>query len=89
MSSNTFAAASTPFVQQSSPKNDLFQSFVQEPPQPANIPNFKPNFVPYTLGADLRPLAREVPAQCSGVDYRLSIGALDLRALGFDPFRIP
>lgn len=62
IASNPFAAATTPFVEQTARHNDLFQSFVQDP-QASNVPNFKPAFVPYPIGADLSSIGQLVPAQ--------------------------
>ena len=62
VSSNPFAASHHPFIQQSSRHDDLFQSFVQDPQATPNVPNFKPNFIPYPTGADLTTLATILPA---------------------------
>jgi len=53
VASNPYASATTPFVTRTSRQSDLFQSFVQDPQAQANVPNFKPNFIPFPKGADL------------------------------------
>lgn len=55
--SNSYAAASTPFIQESSRIDDLFQNFIEDPVTVPNVPNFRPNFIPFTTGADLKELA--------------------------------
>jgi citrate lyase synthetase len=66
MSSNPFAAASTPFISRSAKANDLFQMFVVDPAE-SNVPNFKPNFVAIPLGADITSLGVSVPGS-RGID---------------------
>jgi len=78
VASNPFALATTPYVDQSSHQTDLFQSFVHDPQVQANVPNFIPNFIPFPVGTDLRPLAVLFPANdpaSNGVPPGLRIGA--------------
>jgi hypothetical protein len=67
-SQNPFAASNTTFVGASSMQTSLFNSF-QEDPQAttANVPNFKPNFVPHAIASDLSQLGGPVPAGASAV----------------------
>jgi len=60
ISSNPFAAATTPFIQ----PNLLKQDFVEDPQGTSDLVNFTPNYVPIALGADvvsvgLRPTGQE------------------------------
>lgn len=66
ISSNPFAAASTPFLVRSARQNDLFQSFVQDPDQ-GNVEQFVPRTIPYPIGADLTSIGLPVPPQSVGV----------------------
>ncbi len=54
VASNPYAAATTPFIKASSHQSDLFQIFTQDPQTQPNAQNFKPNFIPFPKGADLR-----------------------------------
>lgn len=62
VASNSFAAATTPFVRQDNFQTDIYQSFTEDPQATANVPNFKPNFIPYAVGSDLRSLGVVNPA---------------------------
>jgi hypothetical protein len=74
IASNPFASASTPFISRSSDPNrsshpnDLFQSFVQDPPAPANVPNFKPNVIRIPYGSDIRSLGTPNPPGMRGIN---------------------
>jgi hypothetical protein len=57
-SSNGFAKSNMTFVGASGSRlTDLFNSFQQDPPGVANVPNFVPNFIRYQPGSDLSALA--------------------------------
>jgi hypothetical protein len=73
VASNPFASATTPFVEQTARQNDLFQSFVQDPPA-SNVPNFTPKFEPYPVGSDLTNLGLAVPAQSVALSPELTRG---------------
>ncbi len=83
VASNAQATASMPFILQSSPKNDVFQSFLQDSSLAgADRSKAHANFVPYHPGADLRSLARPIPPSAYGLNPRLRRGILDTKALG-------
>lgn len=67
ISSNPFAAASTPLLRQSARQTDLFQSFIQDPPEESNLETFVPRTVIYAMGADLSSLGQPVPPQAGGI----------------------
>lgn len=74
--SNPYASSSTAFVQQSSRIDDLFQSFAQDPPQGANVPNFKPNFIPHAVGANLVGEGLPVPPTSYALPPQLARGLI-------------
>ena len=52
--------------------------FTRDPQVQANVPNFKPNFIPFPVGTDLRAFALPFPAKdpaSNGVPPSLRIGA--------------
>lgn len=73
VASNPFANATTPFVEQTARQNDLFQSFVQDPPT-SNVSNFIPKFEAYPVGSDLTSLGQAVPAQSVALPPDLTKG---------------
>lgn len=75
VASNPFAAATTPFIRTGiGRKNDIFQSFVQDPPGAPNVPNFKPNFVPIPQGAHVANLATPVQPGAVGLPPGAKLG---------------
>jgi hypothetical protein len=75
VSSNPYASADTPFIQAGYGRpNDLFQSFVEDPQAIANVPNFKPNFVPIPRGASITNLGLPVPTAAAALNPALKIG---------------
>src|SRR5713226_5243469 len=83
ISSNAFAAASTPFVNQNVPTtfNDMLQSFVEDPQGRPNVPNFTPHPLQFPGGADISGLARPIPPQ--------SVGGRGALITGISPPRRP
>ncbi len=69
--SNSYAAASTPFVcsnTSSPPCNTpkaLYQDFVEDPQGPSDLVNFTPNYVPIPFGADVTSVGNRTPGQGS------------------------
>lgn len=57
VASNPYAAATTPFIKQSSYIDDVFQSFPEDPQGPASGESFVPNTIWFPLGADISYLA--------------------------------
>lgn len=59
---NPFPSSSTPFFTKipaaptPTPGTVFYQTFAKDPPQQPNVPNFRPNFIPYPIGSDLRSL---------------------------------
>ena len=62
IASNPSAASSGPYIQASANNNELFQSFVQDPP----ATSIKANFIPFPLGASLSSLVKPIPPQTYG-----------------------
>jgi hypothetical protein len=60
VAANAYAAASFPYVLGATPTTALWQTFAQDPQGQSNIPNFRPNFIPYPLGFDLKALSGRV-----------------------------
>ncbi|HEV3317528.1 MAG TPA: hypothetical protein VG488_11180, partial [Candidatus Angelobacter sp.] len=74
-SSNPFAASHTTFVQSSSRRDDLFQSFQQDPQGTPNVRNFKPNFVAHRLGVNLASrLPIPIPPESQALSPRIARG---------------
>jgi hypothetical protein len=67
IASNPFAAVSTPFLTRTTKPNDLFQIFVVDA-KASNVPNFKPNFVRFPVGANITSLGRPRSAPSRGFD---------------------
>jgi hypothetical protein len=65
MAANSWAGAMAPLVIASAPGTALRQNFFADPPQRSNIQNFRPNFVPYPLGSDLRFLGNPLTPEIS------------------------
>ncbi len=63
ISSNPYAASHNPFIRQSARHDDLFQTFAQDPADQPNVPNFKPNFIPYPMGAALANIGAALPSK--------------------------
>jgi len=59
IASNSFAGASTPFITSGGSFNAFRQLFLVDPPGDPIAGNFKPNFVPFPAGADLRAQGKE------------------------------
>lgn len=53
VASNPYKSASTPFIQQSSHQNDLFQNFVEDSPAQPSVDTFVPNTIWFPLGTDI------------------------------------
>lgn len=75
VASNPYASSTTPFIQQGSGKqNDLFQGFVQDPQTVANVPNFKPNYIPISRGTDVTGMAAPVSSGAFALPPGVKIG---------------
>lgn len=81
IASNASALASAPFVQRDSPKNNLFQDFIQASQSPTNL-TVNQSVGAYAFGSNLQPFAGSVLAQSRGLDLRRIRGVLDQQALG-------
>jgi len=78
-SSNIYAAASVPVITQSTRQTDLLQSFVVDPQQQPNVPQFLPMIEPSTVGTDLR--ARGVLTADHLAQFARRTGLLDISTL--------
>lgn len=67
MSSNPYASSSSQFVRKVGTDSELRQVFSIDPPQKPNVENFKPNFIPYPVGANLTPLGLPLTPDTSAI----------------------
>ena len=74
ISSNPFAASSTPFMRTTtnplSRPHDVYQNFLQDP-EGQDVASFEPNFIPFPVGADLSSLAPDQPPEPPGTPRRI------------------
>jgi hypothetical protein len=67
MSSNPYAASSSQFARKVGTSSELTQVFAIDPPQKPNVENFKPNFIPYPMGANLTSLGTPLAPDTSAI----------------------